>query len=134
MIDLHQIPQLPQRQDSTLDQLQDLHAVANRLGMYDAADIVKQFIDNNQKLSVSAPYLREMVSEILDDCPIMAIKILRANTGMMLHEAKDVVYHVLEHFKLGRAGESKPLTDLGAVIKNNLISLMETEYSEVLKS
>jgi len=32
------IPQQAQRQDSLLDQLKDLHAVAARLGMYDAAD------------------------------------------------------------------------------------------------
>jgi hypothetical protein len=35
-----QIPQLAQRQDSTTEQLQDLIAVANRLGMYDAADAI----------------------------------------------------------------------------------------------
>lgn len=35
---LDQIPQLPQRQDSLADQLHDLHIVATRLGMYDAAD------------------------------------------------------------------------------------------------
>lgn len=38
---LKQIPKLPQRQDATFDQLQDLMAVANRLGMYDAADIIR---------------------------------------------------------------------------------------------
>lgn len=32
------LPRLPQRQDSLLSQVIDLHAVANRLGMYDAAD------------------------------------------------------------------------------------------------
>lgn len=36
------ISQMPQRQDSLEDQLRDLIAVANRLGMYDAADWVKQ--------------------------------------------------------------------------------------------
>jgi hypothetical protein len=34
------LPTLPQRQDSLLDQLRDLQAVANRLGMYDAADFL----------------------------------------------------------------------------------------------
>jgi hypothetical protein len=42
MIDLQKLPCLPQRQDSTSDQLTDLIAVANRLGMYDAADAVTQ--------------------------------------------------------------------------------------------
>jgi hypothetical protein len=36
------IPQLPQRQDSTTDQLRDLIAVANRLGMYDAAEWIEK--------------------------------------------------------------------------------------------
>ncbi len=38
---LKQIPKLPQRSDATFDQLQDLMAVATRLGMYDAADIIQ---------------------------------------------------------------------------------------------
>ena len=36
------IPTRPQRQDSVIDQLQDLARVAARLGMYDAADSIKQ--------------------------------------------------------------------------------------------
>ena len=36
-----QIPRLEQRQDSLNDQLQDLVAVANRLGMHDAADFIR---------------------------------------------------------------------------------------------
>lgn len=46
MIDLNTIPSLPQRQDSTADQLADLISVANRLGMYDAADVVQQMSKN----------------------------------------------------------------------------------------
>lgn len=38
---LASIPQQPQRQDSSRDQLADLHAFANRLGLYDAADAIK---------------------------------------------------------------------------------------------
>lgn len=37
-IDLSDIPQRVQRQDDLRSQLTDLRAVANRLGMYDAAD------------------------------------------------------------------------------------------------
>ena len=40
--------QLPQRQDSLMDQLYDLKFIANRLGMYDAADYLK-FVINNSK-------------------------------------------------------------------------------------
>ena len=38
------IPSLEQRQDSLLDQLNDLKDVANKLGMYDAADEVNRII------------------------------------------------------------------------------------------
>lgn len=38
------IPQQPQRQDSSGAQLADLHAFANRLGLYDAADAIKGMI------------------------------------------------------------------------------------------
>lgn len=41
---LAQIPQQPQRQDSTKAQLADLHAFANRLGLYDAADAIKAIV------------------------------------------------------------------------------------------
>lgn len=37
-MDYNIVPIQPQRQDSTLEQLTDLHTVATRLGMYDAAD------------------------------------------------------------------------------------------------
>lgn len=38
------IPRLPQRQDSEQQQLTDLIQVANRLGMYDAADFLKYYV------------------------------------------------------------------------------------------
>ena len=37
------VPQ-PQRQDGTVDQLRDLYAFALRLGLYDAADYVRQVV------------------------------------------------------------------------------------------
>jgi hypothetical protein len=39
--ELAKIVQQGQRQDGGLDQLRDLHAFAVRLGLYDAADIIK---------------------------------------------------------------------------------------------
>lgn len=38
------LPQLPQRQDALNDQLEDLVLVANKLGMYDAADLIRNNI------------------------------------------------------------------------------------------
>lgn len=42
---LRTTPHLGQRQDSTNAQLRDLHTVANRLGMYDAADIIRVLLE-----------------------------------------------------------------------------------------
>jgi len=41
---LELIPQQPQRQDSAAAQLADLQAFANRLGFYDAADVIKGIV------------------------------------------------------------------------------------------
>jgi hypothetical protein len=41
-IDLSKLPALPQSQASLADQMADLIRVANRLGLYDAADRVKR--------------------------------------------------------------------------------------------
>jgi hypothetical protein len=38
------LPQQPQRQDATNDQLRDLAVFANRLGLYDAADLIRGMI------------------------------------------------------------------------------------------
>jgi len=48
--DLQKIPELPQRQDSLMDQLYDLRAVADRLGMYDASDLLIKLILKNSKV------------------------------------------------------------------------------------
>lgn len=39
--DLNKLPRWPQRQDSLTDQLRDLVLVADRLGLHDAADLVR---------------------------------------------------------------------------------------------
>ena len=47
-IHIDEIPQLGQRQDSTSEQLSDLYQVAIRLGMYDAADWMRNNWDTNK--------------------------------------------------------------------------------------
>lgn len=42
---LASLPALPQRQDSTKQQLSDLRMVANRLGMHDAAGAIRQLFE-----------------------------------------------------------------------------------------
>lgn len=42
---LKELPKQNQRQDSTNDQLADLRDFANKLGMYDAADIIRNLLE-----------------------------------------------------------------------------------------
>lgn len=44
---LASLPAMPQRQDSAREQLADLRIVANRLGMYDAADALRQLFETD---------------------------------------------------------------------------------------
>ena len=46
---LSAMPKQPQRQDATNDQLRDLKMVANKLGMYDAADVIQNILDRIKK-------------------------------------------------------------------------------------
>lgn len=41
---IKELPQLPQVQYDTLKQLQQLYLAANKLGLYDAADIVRKYM------------------------------------------------------------------------------------------
>ena len=41
-----------QSQGSTLDQLKELHQLANQNGLYDAADLVRRLIENTEKRNV----------------------------------------------------------------------------------
>lgn len=43
---LTMIPGMEQRQDSTTNQLEDLILVAHKIGMYDAADVIKTLLEN----------------------------------------------------------------------------------------
>ena len=45
-VDIAQLPVWPQRQDALADQMVDLVIIANRLGLHDAADAVRQMIPN----------------------------------------------------------------------------------------
>jgi hypothetical protein len=45
---LKTLPPQPPRQDSTDAQLRDLRAFANRLGMYDAADLIRNILERDR--------------------------------------------------------------------------------------
>jgi hypothetical protein len=54
--ELAKLTQQPQRQDSTNDQLRDLRDFANKLGLYDAADLIKTIVAASElKLRQSNP-------------------------------------------------------------------------------
>lgn len=47
--EVSELQQCPQRQDSTSEQMKDLHFVAVKLGFYDAADYIRvNFIENKK--------------------------------------------------------------------------------------
>ena len=69
MINIHDLPSMPQRQDSTADQMVDLIAVANRLGMFDAADVVTQMAKNLPETKYGC-YCDLEEGEIPDGCVI----------------------------------------------------------------
>ncbi len=60
----------PQRQDSVSDQLADLRLIANKLGMYDAADAINQWCKNLPKLKYGCYYDLEEGDKAQDDCVI----------------------------------------------------------------
>lgn len=51
--ELAKITQQPQRQDGAIDQLNDLRDFANKLGLYDAADLIRTIV-NHDRLSDEA--------------------------------------------------------------------------------
>lgn len=51
-MNLSQLPNWPQRQDSVTEQLADLLRVANRLGFYDAADAIRTLFETDSIRSI----------------------------------------------------------------------------------
>ena len=49
-MNIEELPVWKQRQDSVSEQLADLKIVANRLGFYDAADVISQWSENLPEL------------------------------------------------------------------------------------
>lgn len=66
---LDNLPALPQRQDSLQEQLSDLRVIANRLGMYDAADAIAQ-IHGNVGIVIYGCHLDLEDGQEPDDCVI----------------------------------------------------------------
>ena len=69
-MDLNKLPVWPQRQDAVIDQLQDLIRVANRLGMYDAADAVRQICETHKYSDIKyGCHIETDIGEaVLPDC------------------------------------------------------------------
>jgi hypothetical protein len=68
MLDLSKIPAFPQRQDSVSAQLEDLRLVANRLGMYDAADAIGQIFPRLSSLKYGCFVDLETENVVDDTC------------------------------------------------------------------
>lgn len=92
MIDLQKLPALPQRQDSLSDQLADLRQVANRLGMYDAADAIRQWCENMPELKYGCHCDLEPDMEpdgcVLDGEAQNALTCVYAKDGMRKEQCK----------------------------------------------
>ncbi len=65
MIDISALPALPIRQDSVSAQLEDLRLVANRLGMYDAADAISQMFPRLKDLQYGC-HVDAMTENLVD--------------------------------------------------------------------
>ena len=90
---LEHIPQLPQRQDSTAEQIEDLLRVAQRIGCYDAADILKTIAsmgveDSDMKMASELPGVLLAISE---GKKILAIKEVRSAFNWSLSRAKEAI-------------------------------------------
>jgi hypothetical protein len=70
MIDIQKLPQMHQTQDPLNDQLKDLISVANRLGLYDAADVVEKLLKNDKKNEKYGCHCKLEDDGIPDDCVI----------------------------------------------------------------
>lgn len=66
--ELDKIDQQPQRQDAALDQLRDLYAFANRLGLYDAADLIRTMTEkaDSGRQSAFPQRIMELLIEVAD--------------------------------------------------------------------
>lgn len=69
---LKSLPTFPQRQDSVSEQLADLIAIANRLGLHDAADSIRQLYKPEvpEPVKYGCHVNLEEVDGPLDDCVI----------------------------------------------------------------
>jgi hypothetical protein len=68
-IDLQNLPSYPQSQESVAEQLASLVLVANRLGLYDAADAIKQMSGRLPELKYGCHVDLEK-GEMPDECVI----------------------------------------------------------------
>lgn len=69
---LDQLPTWPQRQDSVSAQMADLRIIANRLGLYDAADAIKSLVKQLPELKYGCHIdnHNESHKNVLDSCVI----------------------------------------------------------------
>jgi len=100
---LDTIPLVTQRQDSSADQLADLRTFANRLGMYDAADVITNLLQDGALIKeMSFAWISDAVDLLLQGLKVNSVKIVRHHAGLGLAEALHVVDAVEHHFRIGQ--------------------------------
>jgi hypothetical protein len=107
-IDLHKLPSLPQSQDSASEQLARLIQVANRLGLYDAADAVKQMAGNLDELAYGCHVDLEP-GDMPDGCVIDTGNLrdcIYAKEGMRKEQCE--YWRIVTTAPVSRAGEVEP--------------------------
>lgn len=66
--ELSKLDQQPQRHDGVLDQMADLYSFAHRMGMFEAASLIRSMTDKDGPAQQGAfpPRIMELLSEVTD--------------------------------------------------------------------
>lgn len=89
-LDLRKLPSLSQRQDSSLEQLEDLAVVANRLGMYDAYDwLVRHTSAAGARINARQNECTCGVGGVRPQRALQALRGLRRRRGLVAIDTSD---------------------------------------------
>lgn len=94
--EIKKLESCPQRQDSTTEQMMDLHSVANKLGFYDAADYInRMFIERHLDTKSETFQVWEWNTEE-SDFPKTTAKVI--DEGLSWAEANKLCKKYPKHF------------------------------------
>jgi hypothetical protein len=132
---LDTIPLVTQRQDSSADQLADLRTFANRLGMYDAADVITNLLQDGALIKeMSFAWISDAVDLLLQGLKVNSVKTVRHHAGLGLAEALHVVDAVEHHFRIGQYvpgnGFRREIHELTRAIQREIYTRMVAEVQK----